>query len=424
MTSLKMRDMKESGVEWIGEVPSDWKIVPQWSRLRITKELVGSDWDSTQLLSLTKQGVITRDIDSGEGKYPESFEGYQFVEPGDLIFCLFDIDETPRTVGMSRIQGMITSAYTRMKVIGDTDSRFLEWYFLDIDNYKKLRPFYTGLRKVVTKERFLAMRMALPPLEEQLAIADFLDRETAQIDELVTKQYQLVELLLERRRGLIGHAVTKGLCNDESLTSSGDALIGSIPNTWLVNRVSRLFTARKGSNAAELTAEHCATISGEYPVYSGQTSNDGVMASIDSYEFDAGTSGVIFTTTVGAKAMTTKLLFGKFSLSQNCMVIQPREKESINVAFASWFFEFLLPLKKAEMSNHMQTSFRMSDLAEYKIVVPPLEVQAGIVEYLNDVTSKIDALISRARSFASILEERRQALISAAVTGKIDVRGK
>src|SRR5690625_2817419 len=103
---------KDSGVEWLGELPSSWQSMPLRTVLQLRREIVGSDSQNTKLLSLTLQGVIERDLDSPVGKMPASFDRYQRIDSGELVFCLFDIDETPRTVGIAPEAGMITSAYT------------------------------------------------------------------------------------------------------------------------------------------------------------------------------------------------------------------------------------------------------------------------------------------------------------------------
>lgn len=122
-----------------------WKTVTVRNLLNFQKQEVGLDWDSTQLLSLTKQGVITRDIDSGVGKYPESFENYQKVAPDDIVFCLFDVEETPRTVGLVKQNGMITSAYTRAVLNQELIMpRFAEYLFISWDNEKDLSLITAG----------------------------------------------------------------------------------------------------------------------------------------------------------------------------------------------------------------------------------------------------------------------------------------
>lgn len=201
--------LTQTHIPWFGESPAAWDVIPVKQVLQMEKKVVGATWDGIQLLSLTKRGIIQRDIDSGEGKFPESFETYQIVESGDLVFCHFDVDETPRTVGMSKQRGMITSAYTRYKVNNlRALPAYLEFYFKAIDNEKLYRPFYTGLRKVVPKQFFLQSKIALPNLKEQAEIVAYLtDLEESQM--AVTKKIQEVnDLLTERRAALITAAVT------------------------------------------------------------------------------------------------------------------------------------------------------------------------------------------------------------------------
>ena len=201
--------MADSRYVWLGKTPKDWDTLPIWSILRIKRELVGGDWRATPLLSLTKRGIIPRDIESGKGKFPESFETYQLVEPDDLVFCHFDIEETPRTVGLVEIDGMLTGAYTRYVVINKEryDPKFLSLLFEDIDNEKRLKPFYTGLRNTMQKDRFASLRIALPSIGEQKRIVDFLERKISSVDKLASQAVRVNELLKERRQSLISAAV-------------------------------------------------------------------------------------------------------------------------------------------------------------------------------------------------------------------------
>jgi type I restriction enzyme S subunit len=198
--------MKDSGVEWLGEVPSAWQVKPHWAFLKEKKVPVGNLHSELTLLSLTKQGVIVRDLEAG-GKFPTSFEGYQKVAPDDLVLCLFDVEETPRTVGLAPSEGMITSAYTLMRATG-INPHFLEWYLIGMDNEKRFKPFYSGLRNTLQKPIFASIRFAVPLSSEQAEIVQYLDKETSQIDSLVEKTRKAIELLKERRQALITQVVT------------------------------------------------------------------------------------------------------------------------------------------------------------------------------------------------------------------------
>lgn len=200
--------MKDSGVPWLGLIPSHWSLERCKNLFRISKNVVGDKAKEFTLLSLTKQGIIARDMENPQGKFPAEFDTYQIVKPGEFVFCLFDVEETPRTVELSSLYGMITGAYTVMKSLRPASSRYLYYQFLSFDNDKKLRPLYTGMRNTIPKEVFMGIVVALPPPDEQAAIVEMIDRETA----IIKKQLELLSrqeiLLAEQRKALIHEAIT------------------------------------------------------------------------------------------------------------------------------------------------------------------------------------------------------------------------
>lgn len=196
---------------------------------------------------------------------------------------------------------------------------------------------------------------------------------------------------------------------------SGVEWLGKVPDNWLFKKISWYFLAEKGKKGQLLTKEYCGFNSGIYPVYSGQTENDGIMGFIDSYEFSTGGDGVLFSTTVGAKAMSLNHLKGKFSLSQNCMIISPRNNQ-VNIRFFFYHFQPLFSYERAMIPEHMQASFRMEDLYQYPIAIPSINEQLRIAEFLDHETAKIDNLIENQQQLIELLKEKRQAVISHAVT--------
>ena len=173
-------------------------------------------------------------MENPQGKFPASFETYQVVNPGDLIFCLFDIDETPRAVGLSDIDGMITGACTRFACVREQNRQFIYLLYLSLDNGKLLKPLYSGLRKVITKSAFLSARLALPPIPEQTAIVRYLDWVDRRIRRYVGAKRKLIGLLEEERQAVINQAVTRGLDPNVRLKPSGVEWLGDVPEHWEV----------------------------------------------------------------------------------------------------------------------------------------------------------------------------------------------
>jgi type I restriction enzyme S subunit len=199
------------------------------------------------------------------------------------------------------------------------------------------------------------------------------------------------------------------------ITDSGVNWLGKVPLHWTVSRVSYLFRAGKGRHGQQLTQEFLADNAGDYPVYSGQTQDDGQMGTWNEFEFDFPGDGVLFSTTVGAKAMHLKHLSGKFSLSQNCLILWPNDTRC-NVRFYYYHLQPLFAYERGKIPEYMQASFRIEDLYSYPICLPPLDEQRAIVSFLDVETSKIDGLVSEQRRLIELLKEKRQAVISHAVT--------
>jgi len=198
---------KDSGVEWIGEIPSHWDVKRFKDCHHEIDVRVEEEWSTFQLLSLSKQGVIPRDIDSGVGKFPTSFTDYKVVEPMDLVFCLYDIEETPRTIGLSYLNGMITGSYKVFRTT-DVNPRYTYYTYLTIDDVKGLKPYYTGLRNVVRPETFKSLHFLVPPLPEQEQIVSYLDGKTGEIDSTIDSEKKKIDLLKEYRQSLISSVIT------------------------------------------------------------------------------------------------------------------------------------------------------------------------------------------------------------------------
>lgn len=197
----------ETGNPWINSAPISWKKVRHKNVLTEKKEVVGENHSQYTLLSLTTKGVIIRDTSSGKGKYPSDFSTYQVVNPSNMVFCLFDVDETPRTVGLSTHTGMITGAYTVYET-HDALPEYLLYYFLSVDNKKGFKPLYSGLRKVIGKDVFSRQAIYLPSIEEQKEIVDAIQIRQAKSRNAIDLLEREIESLHDLRTRLISDVVT------------------------------------------------------------------------------------------------------------------------------------------------------------------------------------------------------------------------
>ena len=200
--------LKPSGVEWLGDVPGHWRVLPNRETLSIRSQIVGKFSSEHLLLSLTVNGVIARDLENPTGKFPLSFDSYQVVLPNDLIFCLFDIDETPRTIGFSELSGMITAAYTVCTCSSAETAKFLYYLYLDKDFHKSLKPYYSGLRKVIQKARFLSIKIALPTLKEITEIINYINIKVNEIESLKIYYLDQIKAIKEYNSCLVSDVVT------------------------------------------------------------------------------------------------------------------------------------------------------------------------------------------------------------------------
>lgn len=200
------------------------------------------------------------------------------------------------------------------------------------------------------------------------------------------------------------------------MKDSGIAWIGEIPEDWKLLKLKDSVDFEKGKNAAIFTQEYIGKNIGEYPVYSGQTQNDGVMGFVDTYDYDEDLC--LFVTTVGAKAMSIKKLKGKFSLSQNCLIM--KRKNDSNIDFLLYSLNALFDFERKMIPAYMQPSLRIEDLKKYVVYVPEKVQQQKIADFLDKKCAEIDKLIELQESMINKLKEYKQSVITQAVTKGLD----
>lgn len=238
------REMKDSGIEWIGHIPSEWEILPQ--KYVMHKEKVLCDhYSGEDIISLSMQGVHVRDLDAG-GKMPTTFDGYQYVEPEDMLLCLFDIDVTPRCVGVVHDYGLTSPAYSRFKMHTGFLNRYYDYLLRFIDNEKVFVHLAKNLRSSLTETDFGSIKTIAPSSEEQARIAAFLDHKCAEIDSVITSTQRTIEEYKKLKQSVITQAVTKGIRGERPMKDSGIEWIGEIPVEWEVTKFKKLGYCRNG----------------------------------------------------------------------------------------------------------------------------------------------------------------------------------
>ena len=203
----KTVSLKDSGVDWIGQIPEGWEVKKHKYIMSKTKTLC-SHYNGQKILSLTRQGVISRDVESGKGKMPASFDGYQFLTRGDLLLCLFDIDVTPRCVGVVESDGLTSPAYSRFKVSEDSSVYYYYYLFLSMDDDKVLLHLAKNLRNSLTEDDFGDIETIVPSYKEQVIIANYLNKKTLLIDKLIKLKKEQIENINKQRQTLIYDYVT------------------------------------------------------------------------------------------------------------------------------------------------------------------------------------------------------------------------
>lgn len=198
--------MKDSGIDWIGEMPEHWDTMPNKYIMYKVKE-IQNKYEGEDIISLSIDGVKVRDLEAG-GKMPTSFDGYQKIKPNRLLMCLFDMDVTPRCIGIINDEGLTSPAYSQFAMTPNAYAPYFYYYYLSLDYDKTLVHLAKNLRHSLTEDQLGAIRVVFPPLSEQQSIADYLDDKCSQIDTVIVQKEQLVRQLQEYKKSIIYEYVT------------------------------------------------------------------------------------------------------------------------------------------------------------------------------------------------------------------------
>ena len=418
---------KDSGVEWIKVVPTHWSIMPMYSVVEECDE-PNLGMKENNLLSLSYGHIVNKDINSNDGLLPESFETYQVVEPNDIVLRLTDLQNDQRSLRSAIVKerGIITSAYLAVRPRAITPS-YLAHLLRAYDLTKVFYSMGGGLRQSMKFADLKRMPVLVPPAEEQVRIAGLLDRETAKIDALVAEQEQLITLLKEKRQAVISHAVTKGLDPSVPMKDSGVEWLGEVPEHWEVKAIKRLSPVLRGASPRPIDDPKYFDDEGEYAwvriadssasrgVLTETTQRLSELGSSLSVKLEPGELFVSIAGTVGKPCIT-----GLKACIHDGFVYFPRL--SIPAMFLFRIFEAgLCYAGLGKMGT--QLNLNTETIGSIAIALPPSDELKEILVFIENELSKLDSMIEMAATTVSLLQERRSALISAAVTGQIDVRG-
>ena len=410
---------KDSGVEWLGEVPSHWNLIPNKYIFKLRKNVVGKRSSEYDLLSLSLKGVIKRDMENPEGKFPAEFDTYQEVKEGDFIFCLFDVEETPRTVGLSSYHGMITGAYTIFET-NNVDKKFIYYFYLNLDSDKRLKPLYKGLRNTISKETFFSFNTFIPPLSEQQKIAQFLDDKTAKIDQAVDLAEKQIALLKEHKQILIQNTVTRGLNPDVPLKDSGVEWIGQVPEHWEVKKMKFLFKDTSIKNKPDATLLSV-------------TQNRGVIPRNWLEERTVMPSGNLETFKFIQKddfAISLRSFEGGLEICHHDGIISPAytvlkyDKKFLNNGYYKYLFKcqkFISEMQTSIVGIREGKNISYEELKYSFLPIPQIIEQQKIAQFLDEKTAKIDQAIALKTAHIEKLKEYKSVLINDVVIGKVRV---
>lgn len=421
-------EYKPSGVDWLGDVPKHWKVKPFFTVAHETKtKNVGMR--ENNLLSLSYGKIVQKDINTDFGLLPESFETYQIVDRGFIILRLTDLqnDHTSLRVGMAAEKGIITSAYVSIKTTSTFLSNFLFYFLYNLDIQKIFYNYGGGVRQSMRFDDLKWLQILLPEPAEQQAIADYLDRKTGKVDTLIEKKKQLIARLKEKRTALISCAVTKGLDPSVKLKPSGVEWLGDVPEHWSALPLRRVIKAvRTGSTPAGVDDSAFEDegfnwfAPGDFSEALFLTKANRTLSQEGRQEVRVFPKNTVML--VGIGATIGKVALSRDDSSCNQQINGIICGELLHPLFVTYY---LKTMKHFIVKCGKYTTLPIINQDETKNLVltcPPLSEQKAIADYLDRETGKIDALIEKVEDAVEKLREYRIAFISAAVTGKIDVR--
>lgn len=416
---LEMRKMKDSGIEWIGEIPEGWEVLAHKYIMHKEKSIC-EHYSGEDVISLTLNGVVKRDLENPSGKMPTTFDGYQFVDPNDLLLCLFDIDVTPRCVGLVKDYGVTSPAYSRFKIHSGFCNAYYNYLLRFIDDEKVFVHLSKNLRSSLTESDFGAIKTIVPPKAEQQRIADYLDNRTFEIDTLLSKARSSIEEYKKLKQAVITQAVTKGVRGEREIKESKLPWASKIPKAWNICAIRHImFECKERTKDGH---EEQLSVTQQFGIIkSSDASIANPSLSLDDWRIVA----------IG------DIVFNKYKAHSGVFFVSPFSgivtfNYSVYRCFPNCYAKYFEYQYKthgciSEFRTRMHgvgnsiSPLYTKDLMKIKVVCPPLDEQKEIADYLDAKCAEIDGLIAKKEQLVKELESYKKSLIYEVVTGKREV---
>jgi type I restriction enzyme S subunit len=426
---------KDSGVEWLGEVPEHWRL----RRLKEIAHVSGGGTPSREVPEYWRGDipwVSPKDMKAEEINGAEESitalglsESTSSLHPPGRVLIVIRSGILQRVIPVA-INAVAVSINQDLKALAFTldacvPSFFLRWVQGLNDSLLLAWAQQGATVESINQSLFLNTTIPLPSLPEQTRIAAFLDRETAKIDALIAEQQRLIELLQEKRQAVISHAVTKGLNPDAPMKDSGIAWLGRIPRHWGVVHSRRLFAlrnerARAGDQQLTASQEHGVIYQEDFIRLEGRRvveviKGSDILKHVEPQDF------VISMRSFQGGIEWCRL---RGSISSAYVMLIPRA--DLHCPFFAHLFKSRSYIQALQSTSNLVRDGQALRYANFTLVAlpdVPQEEQVAVAAYLDAETTKMDSLVAEAERAITLLQERRSALISAAVTGQIDVRG-
>lgn len=420
------QEFNDSNIEWIGVIPKSWEIMPNKYVMAKIKD-IRPIYKGEQILSLSQKGVIVRDLDNPSGKMPKTFDGYQYVKKGNLLMCLFDIDVTPRCIGLIQNDGLCSPAYSQFALNERGLSRYYFYYYLNLDFKKELLHLAKNLRHSITEEQLGNIPVPCPPIHEQKKIANFLDSKCEEIDALCADIEKQIETLQEYKKSVITEAVTKGLDPNVEMKNSGVEWIGLIPKHWGTLSLQYLLSfSGSGTTPKGLDKLVCEDGNGINWLNTGDLTDSyiesipqklkaEVMQQYSSLRLYP--SGSLVIAMYGATAGKLGILLEPSMTNQACCVLVPN-KDLLNLKYLFYQLlaarSYLVSLAK----GGGQPNISQETVRKFKVCFTELQEQSNIVNFLDEKCNIIDGAIEIKKRQLETLAQYKQSIIYEYVTGK------